>query len=171
MAKKVIQMYDKYKSTTKIYPKIIEECLPSDIADKIEDATKVTANPTLDGTESDLTSLEVGDTKYKVDGGKQLYQHNVVLTYSTNYKFKVFTIVNDNSANFTNSTFAQYLYNNNFRSKDVCLGVSGYARISSTDLYYDGVLSTNGTSIDIYSGKSDATRTIESDITDNVIAL
>ena len=34
---------------------------------KAGDATKVTANPTLAGTESALTGLEVGETKYKVE--------------------------------------------------------------------------------------------------------
>ena len=31
--------------------------------------TNVVANPTLAGTEADLTGLQVGDTKYKVGGG------------------------------------------------------------------------------------------------------
>lgn len=34
---------------------------------KAGDATKVTANPTLAGTESALEGLQVGDTKYKID--------------------------------------------------------------------------------------------------------
>ena len=66
MAREIIQMYDKYHSTKKVYPKVVEECLPEDIATKIENSTKVTANPTLAGTEAELTGLEVGDTKYKV---------------------------------------------------------------------------------------------------------
>jgi len=33
---------------------------------KLADATKVVANPTLVGDEADLTSLEVGDTKYRI---------------------------------------------------------------------------------------------------------
>lgn len=106
MAKRVIQMYDKYKSTTKTYPKIIKECLQDDVLDLIEgqveanptlagteasltglqigdtkyavpQGTTVVANPTLAGTEADLEGLQVGDTKYKVGGGKQLYQHNI----------------------------------------------------------------------------------------------
>lgn len=40
---------------------------------KAGDATKVTANPTLAGTESVLTGLEVGTTKYKVDGGNIVF--------------------------------------------------------------------------------------------------
>lgn len=35
---------------------------------KAGDATKVTANPTLAGTEAALTGLQVGDTKYKAGG-------------------------------------------------------------------------------------------------------
>lgn len=40
---------------------------------KLAAATKVEANPTLDGTEIDLTSLKVGDTKYQI--------HNNILSY------------------------------------------------------------------------------------------
>lgn len=67
MAKRVIQMYDKYKSTTKTYPKIIKECLQKDVTDYIEG--QVEANPTLAGSEAELTGLQVGDTKYKVPQG------------------------------------------------------------------------------------------------------
>lgn len=65
MAKKVIQMYDKYKSTTKIYPKVIKECFQEDAQEYIEG--QVVANPELAGTENSLTGLQVGDTKYKVE--------------------------------------------------------------------------------------------------------
>lgn len=46
----------------------------NDIADKYEGGggTNVVANPTLAGTEADLTGLQVGDTKYKVSGGGSL---------------------------------------------------------------------------------------------------
>ena len=38
--------------------------------DELEDvATKVEANPTLEGTEASLTGLQVGDTKYAVSEG------------------------------------------------------------------------------------------------------
>lgn len=40
---------------------------------KAGDATKVTANPTLAGTESALEGLQVGDTKYKVGGGSDIF--------------------------------------------------------------------------------------------------
>ena len=106
MAKKVIQMYDKYKSTTKIYPKVIKECFQEDAQEyiegqvvanpelagtegsltslevggtkyKVEQPINVEANPTLAGTEADLTGIQIGETKYKVGGGSQLYQHNI----------------------------------------------------------------------------------------------
>lgn len=107
MAKRIIQMYDKYQSTTKVYPKIIKDCLQEDVTDyvegqvkanptlagteasltgiqvgdtkyKVEQPINVVANPTLAGTEAGLESIEIGDTKYKISGGgKQLYTHNI----------------------------------------------------------------------------------------------
>ena len=46
--------------------------------------TEVIANPTLAGTEADLTGLQVGDTKYAVPqggSGSQLYQHNIYIKH------------------------------------------------------------------------------------------
>lgn len=106
MAKRIIQMYDKYHSTTKVYPKIIKESLEKDVTDyiegqveanpslagteasltglqvgdtkyKVEQPINVEANPILAGTESDLSSIEIGDTKYKIGGGKILYRNRV----------------------------------------------------------------------------------------------
>ena len=45
---------------------------------KLTDATKVTANPTLAGTEADLTGLEVGDTKYAVPQGVNVVANPVL---------------------------------------------------------------------------------------------
>ena len=44
----------------------------------------VQANPTLAGTETALTGLQVGDTKYKVSGGTKLYIHKLTLNDGTN---------------------------------------------------------------------------------------
>lgn len=47
--------------------------------------TEVVANPTLAGTEANLTGLQVGDTKYAVPqggSGSQLYAHTLLITYS-----------------------------------------------------------------------------------------
>ena len=130
MAKKVIQMYDKYKSTTKIYPKVIKECFQEDAQEyiegqvvanpelagtegsltslevggtkyKVEQPINVEANPTLAGTEADLTGIQIGETKYKVGGGSQLYQHNLNLK-STDYKTIInFKIINGTSNEMT----------------------------------------------------------------------
>lgn len=109
MAKKIVQMYDKYQSTTRVYPKIIKDCLQEDVTDyiegqveanptlagteasltglqvgdtkyKVEQPINVVANPTLAGTEGNLEGLQVGDTKYKVGGGSQLYRNRITLS-------------------------------------------------------------------------------------------
>lgn len=46
--------------------------------------TEVVANPTLSGSESDLTGLEVAGTKYKVSaGGTQKYMHSISFARET----------------------------------------------------------------------------------------
>ena len=45
--------------------------------------TEVIANPTLAGTEDDLTGMQVGDTKYKVGGAPKLYRNSIKMTFST----------------------------------------------------------------------------------------
>ena len=101
--KRNVVLRDRYKSTTAIYPKVTIKDLPQgvqpvvpepetyeptgeepttnyitigDTVYKIEGGTTVVANPTMAGTESDLTGLQVGDTKYKVPekGHMYLYQ-------------------------------------------------------------------------------------------------
>ena len=56
---------------------------------KAGDATKVTANPTLAGTESALEGLQVGDTKYKVEAGgnDNFFIVNITSPDDTNYTF------------------------------------------------------------------------------------
>ena len=59
---------------------------------------KVTANPTLAGTESALTSLQVGNTKYKI-GGTQLYRHHISIGTEHLY------IISDYSNNYVKTDF------------------------------------------------------------------
>ena len=40
----------------------------------------VNANPTLAGTEAELTGLEVGNTKYKISGSTKLYKHSILFS-------------------------------------------------------------------------------------------
>lgn len=114
MARKVIQMRDKYHSTTNIYPKQIEASLPKDVVPVAPEpetytptgeepdaeyitinnvtykvgggGTEVVANPTLAGTEADLTGLQVGDTKYKVPSGGSFTQEQADWTETDNTK-------------------------------------------------------------------------------------
>ena len=103
--KRIKVLRDRHLSTTAIYPKQIEQSLPEDIKPveiepesyiptgdeptaqyitigdtvyKIDSSggTTVVANPTLAGTEDDLTGLQVGDTKYKVPSGTTQEQAN-----------------------------------------------------------------------------------------------
>lgn len=127
MAKKIIQMYDKYQSTTKVYPKVLEECLPEDyqgLPDTVEDIPVVVANPTLAGTEGDLEGIQVGDTKYKIGGGKQLYQHNLNWGVDSNglkTNLHGLFIINDSPTPFTFNTLLQWLSSH------------GYEQSSATD--------------------------------------
>ena len=143
MAKKVIQMYDKYKSTTKIYPKVIKECFQEDAQEyiegqvkanptlagteagltglevggtkyKVEQPINVVANPTLAGTEADLEGIEIGDTKYKIGGGKQLYQHNITAFDASNSNRLIVKIINDSNTPFTFSSLVSFLKTNGF---------------------------------------------------------
>lgn len=117
MAKRVIQLYDKYKSTTKVYPKVVEESFEPSAKEYIKGQvvanptpaggettlayleiggtkyaipvpTNVVANPELAGTEAELGSIQIGETKYKIGGGKQLYQHNITGKEKTTANFK-----------------------------------------------------------------------------------
>lgn len=141
MAKKVIQMYDKYKSTTKIYPKVIKDCFQDDAKEyiegqvvanpelagteasltglevggtkyKVEQPINVEANPTLAGTEADLESIEIGNTKYKVGGGKTLYEHIITVTASTDSHVYVIQVINDSNTSIDTLTkLINYFYN------------------------------------------------------------
>lgn len=121
MAKRVIQLYDKYKSTTKVYPLIVGESITNDAKEeiaKIADAEiegkvpEVEANPELAGTEAELGSIQIGETKYKIGGGKQLYQHNISLLDSLYKQFITFTIISSNSSAMSKSDIVNYIKTN-----------------------------------------------------------
>lgn len=114
MARRVFQMRDKHLSTTNLYPKQIEQSLPKDVVPVTPEpeayvptgeepeaeyitinnvtykvgggGTEVVANPTLAGTEADLTGLQVGDTKYKVPSGGSFTQEQADWTEADNTK-------------------------------------------------------------------------------------
>lgn len=67
MAKKVVQLYDKYHSTTKVFPKVIEECLPEDIVEKINDkeilTLEIEESQFTDETHFTLTDSQLAQLK------------------------------------------------------------------------------------------------------------
>ena len=74
--------------------------------------TEVVANPTLAGTEGDLTGLQVGENKYK----NKLYLHCIHAQTSVlpieDFYVNIYT---KTSTPFTNSTFYSLLSSNNIR--------------------------------------------------------
>ena len=103
--------------------------------------------------------------------GKQLYQHNAIVTYTFNgtTRMKLYPVINDSNVAFTQATFSKYLYDNNFKTKDNCWGLNGYHNLSG-DVYFDGAFSIDGSSLKIYSSKLDMNYNINS-FTDNVIEI
>ena len=98
-----------------------------------EGGTTVVANPTLSGDEDNLTGLQVGETKYAVGGGKQLYQHTINLVDNTTPKGVIaFTIINASNEKFTINTLKNYLETNytiDFQDNLVYLPCNGVATL------------------------------------------
>jgi hypothetical protein len=107
----------------------------------------------------------------EIGGGKQLYQHNAIITYTFNgtTRMKLYPVINDSNVAFTQATFSKYLYDNNFKTKDNCWGLIGYHNLSG-NVYFDGAYSLNGSSLKIYSSNVDLAYDI-TDFTDNVITI
>ena len=129
MPKRIITLKDKYKSTTFRYPKVLKKCLPEDVREKIDNATLVVANPTLAGTEADLTGLQVGDTKYKVGGVSVSPKYLVhVEIERIGYGDIYFTVLKDDDTNFTFDTLLQ---------KFTALGISSTGYIGASGYWFD----------------------------------
>lgn len=136
--------------------------------------TEVIANPTLAGTESALTGLQVGDTKYKVEGGggSGKFLHEFILHYSTFNM--IISIVKTDDVKFTNETFATYLSENGYNSQSNPLRVFP---ISSYDFDVNGnVISFKSpqgvyrnSDIGVYLVYSSSTLTFE--LSDGVLSL
>ena len=124
----------------------------------IPQGTPVVANPTLAGTEADLTGLEVAGTKYKVPQGggtSQLYLHTIRIASpasggTTGMKYQIILfVINNSSSNFTSVT-ALFDYFDNLTvgtSTIICPMFQGYCvNLANTtsdstrpiqQLYYD----------------------------------
>ena len=82
------------------------------------------ANPTLDGTEADLTGIQIGDTKYNVGGGggggSTIYCHNLLMSYtsgSTVIEFYL-QILNNSSTLFNKTRLLEWLNTNTFNESN-----------------------------------------------------
>lgn len=63
--------------------------------------TNVVANPTLTGTEQELTSLQVGNAKYKSGGGGKLYNHAIYYFISETDLSVYINVITSSSTPFT----------------------------------------------------------------------
>ena len=112
--------------------------------------TTVVANPTMAGTEGDLTGLQVGDTKYKVGGGKKYYRHNVKIAFVG----KSYMFITSSGTQFTTTTFAEFLYANGYTGNTKYLGIAyepgtgGMLNNDQTRSIY-GLYSSNGTTLSV----------------------
>lgn len=98
---------------------------------------EIVANPTLAGTEDNLTGLKIGNTKYKINGNgslTHLYQHNItiyVVTESEGEEYSFFfntTALTTSNTQFTLNTLVEYLHDNGFEynnGKPNCITASG----------------------------------------------
>ena len=93
------------------------------LQEEVGGGTTVIANPTLAGTEADLTGLQVGETKYKVSQGGggsdvHLYQHNITIDHYDNEQqigyLANFKIFNSNPTTLTLQNVIDYLVDNGF---------------------------------------------------------
>ena len=72
---------------------------------ELQVGTNVVANPMLTGTEQELTSLQVGNTKYKSGGGK-LYIHSINYSIDADNLYVYVYVITSSSTPFTQ--FSQF---------------------------------------------------------------
>ena len=65
---------------------------------------RIEGNPTLAGTESELTGLQIDSTKYKVGGGTKLYKHTMVIS-GDNTTIELISTESTNIKTTTSGTF------------------------------------------------------------------
>ena len=96
-------------------------------------ANAIEINPTLAGTESAVTGIQIGTTKFKVEGGSQLYQHNICVVrvgQATGFNIQAcFILISKSSTAITKTNIITTLNN---------LGYNNYDKyILATGIIYD----------------------------------
>lgn len=105
---------------------------------KLSGDTEVIPNPTLDGTETALSGLQIDGVKYAMGGGGKLYEHNISMsetepksTGSIFYKFNC-TIITKNPEPFTHDTLLDFLPSEKQPNGSMkSIAGSGYKKTSS----------------------------------------
>lgn len=116
--------------------------------------TEVIANPTLAGTEADLTGLQIGDTKYAIPsggGGGSIYAHYINLFFDYRQRL-YFSILSDSATPLsTVADIASVLYNHGFidsSNSTICSGM--YYQTSNSQWYSsNAIISDDGSSLTI----------------------
>lgn len=113
--KRIKVLRDRHLSTTAIYPKTIEQALPSGVQPVTPEPE--TYVPT--GDEPVATYITIGDTVYQVGGGGSRYKHHItyyaiipienVQDYTHDIIMFTLTIENNSATAYTYSTFRTYL--------------------------------------------------------------
>ena len=84
---------------------------------KILDESNTSANPTLSGGETNLTSLKLNSTTYAIpSGGGHLYQHNISFYSNANGIFTT-SVIDSSATPFTYKSFKTWLIDNGFTSE------------------------------------------------------
>lgn len=85
----------------------------TEVDNLLSSKSSVVANPTLAGTESDLTGLEVNGVKYAVpqgsSGGGSVYLHKITLPYNNNNYYVSFEIISQKNSAYTYSEIVSWL--------------------------------------------------------------
>lgn len=102
--------------------------------------TEVIANPTLDGSETALSGLQIDGVKY-IMGGGDLYEHNIRFHYvsSTEYVELFVKVYNYSAEAFTDKTFRGFItanYNHRESPYNKYLAVTGYKYNRTDSKYY-----------------------------------
>lgn len=123
------------------------------------DTDNTQANPTLAGTEADLTGLKINGTSYKVPsgGGGSIYQHNVYIVNNAFTSRVAFSIVNSTSTPYTtiaeiaaavkavglDSDLKTIIANGIYRDGSANYLIMSIYSTDGTNLAYVGPLTTN----------------------------
>lgn len=111
---------------------------------KLSGDTEVIPNPTLDGSETALSGLQIDGVKYAMGGGGGVYQHHVQLSARSGSEmvYANFSIITSDNTQFTQTSLLEF-----FTSHQLSVAATGIKTpILSTDIYnvYGVYVSSNG---------------------------